>query len=212
MEQLAKIKEMLKELSQEEKEELKGILNTTDDTSEEAEVKEDSAVEQATDETSEDKEIAQENSDEKAEDISEEKPEVVEPTEAEENSEEAAEQTETSEETAGAEEDANNEMETPTEEPVSEQEDDIPLMQKGVSASEDETVDDGSITAETGEKIPVDYEQIIEGQNAKIAALEAENASLRNKVEGAFGYSAKPSSPAKVNRLYDECEDIHFHK
>ena len=49
--------------------------------------------------------------------------------------------------------------------------------------------------------------------NEIIAALEAENASLRNKYEGAFGFSAKPTIPAKANSLYDDAiDDVHFHK
>ena len=103
------------------------------------------------------------------------------------------------------------------------EDDDIPMMKKGMDTSmEDEDVvpQSDNITADDGTEIPVDYQQIIEGLNAKNAALEAENTSLKaenaglkNKYEGAFGFSAKPSMPAKVNSLYDDAiDDVHFHK
>ena len=81
-------------------------------------------------------------------------------------------------------------------------------MQKGVQAEDEETEDKS-----TSDEIDnTDYQKIIESLNAKITALEEENSKLKNKVEGAFGYSAKTSEPAKVNRLYDDAIDVHFHK
>lgn len=65
-----------------------------------------------------------------------------------------------------------------------------------------------NLEGEDGEKLPVDYSEIIEGLNAKNLALEAENKKLRAKVEGAFGLAGKPSGVAKVNPLYDDTSDI----
>lgn len=61
---------------------------------------------------------------------------------------------------------------------------------------------------EQGEEMPVDYQQIIDGLNAKNMALEAENRQLKAKVEGAFGLTGKPSGFAKANPLYDDATDI----
>lgn len=85
--------------------------------------------------------------------------------------------------------------------------DDALIMRRSTDASaENITVDDGS-------EIPIDSQQIIDGLNAKIAALEAENASLKSRTDGAFGYSAKPTAPGKVNPLYDDAIDnIRLHK
>ena len=86
--------------------------------------------------------------------------------------------------------------------------DNIPNFQKGVEEEPEALTDD-----ETGEELPVDFKQIVDAQNAKIIALEAENKQLKAKVAGAFGYSSKPVMPAKTNRLYDEnLDNIHFKK
>ncbi len=77
---------------------------------------------------------------------------------------------------------------------------------------EDKLPSSEQITADDGEELPVDYGQIIDGLNAKVTALEAENASLKAKIDGAFGYSSKPSIPVKNNRLYDDCSDIVMHR
>lgn len=62
---------------------------------------------------------------------------------------------------------------------------------------------------EQGGEMPVDYQQIIDGQNAKILALEAENKQLKAKMEGAFGLSSKPGEFASVNSLYsNDTSDI----
>jgi hypothetical protein len=62
--------------------------------------------------------------------------------------------------------------------------------------------------AETN-KMPADFEQIIEGLNAKILALQAENKKLKAKTEGAFGLTSKPGEYTKVNPLYgDDSSDI----
>ena len=68
-------------------------------------------------------------------------------------------------------------------------------------------------TDEQGEPVPVDYQDIIDGLNAKILALEAENMALRAKTEGAFGLASKSGDIVKVNPLYDnDTSDIHFQK
>ena len=207
MEKLAEIKEKLKELSQQEMEELKALLTQDKET----------PVEEEKEETGKTKEVKrEENSDTKADDnadaetLPEIKPQEA-PREQESNKDEQTlEESESKPKTAeNGENDGNEETQ---QEPISNTLDDIPLMQKGVPESEEDSVDEGSVTAETGETLPIDYEQIIDGLNSKIAALEAENTSLKNKVEGAFGYSAKPSVSTKVNRLYDECEDVHFRR
>lgn len=65
---------------------------------------------------------------------------------------------------------------------------------------------------DTDDDMPVDYQQIVDGLNAKILALEAENASLKAKTEGAFGLTSRPGEPVKVRSLYDDTSDIHFKK
>ena len=88
----------------------------------------------------------------------------------------------------------------------------IPEMAKVPTAEKEQEAPTASIVDDKGETLPVDYEQVIDGLKAKNAALEAENTRLRAKVEGAFGFTAKASAPAKVNRLYDDCSDIQIHK
>lgn len=209
MNKLAELKEKIKELSPEELEEFKGFLTANEESAEETQ--EPATEPKEEEKTEEETNINEEKAEEKVEEEAEPKIEV---TETEEKPAEAEETTE-AEEVPATEE--NGEIEGKEEaetEPVeeTEEEDDIPEMVKMPTTESEETVDNGSITAETGETLPIDYEQIVEGLNAKIAALEAENASLKNKVNGAFGYSAKPATPARVNRLYDECEDVHIHK
>lgn len=213
MGKLAELKEKIKTLSPEELEEFKNFLTADESKAEEAETKETEAPDAAV-ETKEEEKV-EETSEEKAVETAEaETAPTEEAPETEEKPAEAAETTATEEVSTEEEKGENEGTEEAVEEPKPEtpEEDDIPVMTKGVPAGEEDTVDGGSVTAETGETLPIDYEQIVEGLNAKIAALEAENASLKNKVNGAFGYSAKPATPAKVNRLYDECEDVHFHR
>lgn len=210
MNKLAELKEKLKELSPEELEQFKAFLTTDEESAEETK-------EPATETKEEEKTEGSTSSEEKAEDNVKEEinASTEEVTETEEKPAEAGETT-PAEEVPTTEENGEIEgiKETTEPEQTTEEDDDIPQMTKGepVGVGETDTVDNSSVTAETGETLPIDYEQIVEGLNAKIAALEAENASLKNKVNGAFGYSAKPSAPAKVNRLYDECEDVHFHR
>ncbi len=69
------------------------------------------------------------------------------------------------------------------------------------------------LTDEQGEEMPIDYQQIIDGLNAKIMALQAENASLKAKTEGAFGLTSRVTQPVPVHTLYDnDTSDIHFKK
>lgn len=234
---LEELKEKLKNLSPEEIAELKAFLNSG--SSEEAPAEETEPVMEKPEavETTDEKpaETTEEGGDvateETAEATSEELPAEeeapAEPTEEKSEGEEAIPAEEKSE---GTEEAPEGEGPTPdetSEEPKEEapaeevpapaaDEDDIPMMKKGMEApvADDDVVPTSdNITAETGEELPVDYEQIVEGLNAKIAALQAENASLKNKYEGAFGFSAKPSVPGKVNPLYDDAiDDVHFRK
>ncbi|MBR2385679.1 hypothetical protein IKA92_07440 [bacterium] len=228
---LEELKAKLKNLSPEEIAELKAFLNTGNEEAAPAEEAEPVIEKTETvDETAESSENTEEAP--AAETTSEELPveeeAPAEPTEEKSEGEEAIpaeEKSEATEEVTEGEgptqEETSEEAkeEAPAEETAAEpeaEEDDIPMMKKGVEApiADDDTVPvSENITAETGEELPVDYEQIVEGLNAKIAALQAENASLKNKYEGAFGFSAKPSVPGKVNPLYDDAiDDIHFHK
>ena len=220
MDKLKELKELMKDLSPGEVEELKAFLsNSAEDTPTEEEampVAEEPAQETPSEEVADapvEDAPAEETSEEETEEPSEESaPEESTPAE------EPSEETETGEEET-AEEPVE---ETPAEEEkVEEQEevatlpeeDDIPAMQRGIAESMEEPTEPApNITAEDGEEIPVDYQQIIDGLNAKLAATEAENKMLKAKYEGAFGYSAKASVPTKVNRLFDDCSDIHIHK
>ena len=211
MDKLEQLKEQLKALSPEEVEKLKAFLNA--DNGEETKTEDEPVSNDVKDETpKEESEPIETEENAQAVENKEEIPVKPTPTEdtlesvetptEEEKSEPVVEET-PSEESKVEEQVA----QTPTED------DDIPKMQKGIDASDDGDVETApKVTAETGEELPIDYEQIIEAQNAKIAALQAENSSLKNKVEGAFGYSSKPAIPTKVNKLYDDATDVHFHK
>lgn len=201
----SKLKEFIKDLSQEEVEELKVLLNDN----------EEEPIENGTPDVDEASDFKEKDSLTEAEDgIKEEESTPTEETSNEKDSEIGEEETaeEPVEEEKPAEEEPVEEQEEV--ENFSEDDDDIPMMQKGIveKVEDEEPTEPQNITAEDGEELPIDYEQIIDGLNAKLAAVEAENKLLKNKYEGAFGYSAKPTTPAKVNRLYDECEDVHFHR
>lgn len=186
MDKLEQLKEQLKSLSQEEVEQLKEFLN-------EPKAAAETVPEEANNEetSTEDKEAPVVTEEAPTEEAPIEKPQeqIAEEAPAIENAEEQ------------------------TQAPI-QKDDDIPAMQKGVETDEDVAAAEPAqkVTAETGEELPIDYQQIVEAQNAKIAALQAENSSLKNKVEGAFGYSAKPAISAKVNRLYDDATDVHFRR
>lgn len=215
MDKLEELKEKLKELSPEELEAFKTFI-TADETKAESEETTETEAPNTAVETKEEEKVEERITEEKAEENTEAETTPSEETpEAEEKPAEAAETTAT-EEVPTEEEKGENEgtEEAVTEpEPETQEDDDIPIMQKGEAAVDEESeAVPNSLVAETGEELPFDYEQIIEAQNAKIAALKAENASLKTKVEGAFGYSAKPANSAKVNRLYDDAVDVHFRK
>lgn len=227
MEKLEKLKAMLKELSPEEVEELKAFLNTdteeskTEDASTANEVKDDNSV---SEDKSEIEDAPAEQSSETPADetltsVDQPAPDVKEgedtsdvsvSTESEEKTEELTPEEQPSEENASTDESA------PTDDS---DEEDIPMQKVGGKQSDDDVVDN-SITAEDGETLPVDYDQVIDGLQAKITALEAEkksleaeNSALKSKVDGVFGYSAKASAPTRVNGLYDDAiDEIHFHK
>lgn len=154
-----------------------------------------------------------ENNEAEAETAEDEKGE--ESAENEVASEETAEDEKTPEETATPEETENAEPTEAKQEPEQEPaegngqaaeeiaeeapaEEEIPKMRKDVISEE--------------EDIPMDYEQIIDGLNAKILALQAENERLRAKTEGAFGYSSKIGEGVRRNMLYDDCKDLRMHK
>lgn len=211
MEKLEQLKAMLKELSPEEVEELKAFLNSdtedtpTEDTSTTDEIKDDNAEsEPSAEEENAPAEVSNKTpADEASTPGDEPTPDVKE-----------GEDTSTPEEQP-SEENASTDENVPTDDS---DEEDIP-MQKAGNQSDDDVVDN-SITAEDGETLPVDYDQVIDGLQAKITALEAEkksleaeNTALKSKVDGVFGYSAKASAPTRVNGLYDDAiDEIHFHK
>lgn len=239
MGKLEELKSMLKELSPEEMEQLKSFIaedKTEDTPTEEPEQTSEPVEETAetpTEETSEEVAPTEETTETTEESSETTEGETSEELPAEEQTSE--EPAVNSDETAPAEEEpvmekvntdegpASEETETPeteTSETTEEtstatNEDDALIMRKGAepSSEEESVATSENITADDGSEIPIDYKQIIEGQNAKIAALEAENASLKSKVDGAFGYSAKPTAPGKVNPLYDDAIDnVRFRK
>lgn len=204
---IEQLKELLKGLSAEDLKSLKDYLNSEDTSSDnENEVPNEANESNSTNEETVNDNVDSDNDatdtpdEPKEEQTSNETDEVEDKPNVSENSEET-----TTDETI---DNGNPESEPAETESV----EDIPAMQKVAPAEVEDENTANEIVSDDGNKIPVDYEQIVEGLNAKIAALEAENATLKNKVEGAFGYSAKPSVPARVNRLYDDCEDIHIHK
>ncbi len=80
-------------------------------------------------------------------------------------------------------------------------------------AQETTEIQEAHQAQESAPEMPVDYQSIIDAQNAKIMALEAENKELKAKTEGAFGLVAKPGMTIKTNSLYDDdVSDIHFKK
>lgn len=212
MGKLEELKGKLKELTPEELEELKAFLEADGDKAEETDTGDEPKTEETAEEPKADESVEKANSQEQGEGETESP--VQDEPKTEETPAETAETAPVEEVTTEEQENANNGVISDQSEPSqpAPADDDIPSMQKLSEPVSEEAEQPAQITADTGETIPVDYEQVIEGLNAKVAALEAENASLKSKVDGAFGYSAKPSSPAKVNRLYDDCSDIHIHR
>lgn len=171
-----------------------------------------------------------ENSAEK--EVATDETQTAEETTAEEETPENGENTEPEKETEEVTDEEETE-EVETEAPETEEE---PVMQKGVEADEGDDTGDGETEAiaetapeETEEvegdipemrnepaveesDMPADYEAIIDGLNAKILALQAENQKLKAKTEGAFGYSSKIGGAVKHNCLYDDCDGLKMHK
>ena len=109
-----------------------------------------------------------------------------------------------------ADETADKAVEAKTAEAAPVAEEPIPEMSR-TAVAPDEAVAAAQappIQDEQGADLPVDYQQIIDGLNAKTLALEAENKQLKAKVEGAFGLTGKPGAFAAVNPLYSETSDI----
>lgn len=231
---LEELKAKLKNLSPEEVEELKSFLNAekpADETSEETST-ENSA--ESAEETTETVETPADNADEGATETSEDLPAEEEPAEepaaepvqdeestpAEEVAEEAKAPAEEEGPTDEASEQATDaESETEEAPEISSDEDDDLVMVRGGQAPDEDAVAEPAepasqnLVTDEGEELPIDYKEILEAKDARILALEAEIASLKNKYEGAFGFSSKPSMPTKVNSLYDDAiDDIKFHK
>lgn len=207
---------MIAELTAEEKEMVKGILTAEESAgpaeTEEVDEKIENKVETPTEET---EEVEVKETTEPANEESEDPDE-------DEEVEEVATEEEVDEETTDTEDESDEADES---EVVEEDDDYIPEMIKGAAPFDEEL---GAYTPEPteqpivdtdGNEMPIDYESIIDGLNAKLLAAEAENKRLKsentrlaNMSEGAFGFSAKPQGQVKVNRLYDDCADIKFRK
>lgn len=84
----------------------------------------------------------------------------------------------------------------PDDEPI------LPITAGGKPAPDPQDIsgEDADAAAEP----PADYQEIIDGLNAKNMALEAEIKQLKAKVEGAFGLTGKPAGFGKVNPLFDD--------
>lgn len=226
MGKLEEIISKVKELTPEEMEQLKSLIveDKTDETPTEEPEQTPELVEEPTEATTEDntEEVAptEETTEPAEENSGTDESETTEDVPAEE--EKSEEPADNLDETVSQDEEPVMEKVSEDEGPTSEQteepepetspepsvdDDDALIMKKGTDTPTE------NITADDGSEIPIDNQQIIDGLNAKIAALEAENASLKSKVDGAFGYSAKPTAPGKVNPLYDDAIDnIRLHK
>ena len=116
-------------------------------------------------------------------------------------------QEESQETSVGIEEEKDNEE--VTDEP-------IPDMASSATSGENqetaapmqEEVQPPPLQDEQGGDMPIDYQQIIDGLNAKAMALETENKQLKAKLEGAFGLTSKPGAFTPVNNLYGDTTDI----
>ncbi len=125
-------------------------------------------------------------------------------------------------------EEADGEEKTEADEKSSEESETVFTKDEEVPLEDDETVDEEQpdtfeqsdaqepseqIKDEQGETVPVDFQQIIDGLNAKILALETENSALKAKTEGAFGLTSRTGELVKNNPLYDDdTSEIHFKK
>jgi hypothetical protein len=107
-------------------------------------------------------------------------------------------------------------------------EEEIPAMVRGVDAPAEDAQPEqipqlipemptpAPVQADNGQPIPTDFESIIDGLNAKVAALESEKAILQakaEKVDAAFGYMARPPETVKMdNGLYDPTFNVKMHR
>lgn len=182
-------------LSDEEKQQVTDALSQTEDKPEaETETAETEEIKE------ENKEVAEETAD-VAEDAAEEQKEDIEETEPEAIK---TEETEDGEMQVGeAEAEAPEEAPTETQEPIPEMSNSEPIEEAEEVQEQEQPLQD-----EEGGDMPVDYSQIVDGLNAKILALEAENKQLKAKIEGAFGLTGKPAGFTAVNKLYGDTSDI----
>ncbi len=188
--------EMLASLNESEKQQLRQALDATpsppDDTAQQQPKEEDSQTASDTEHNEETPPIPADS--EKGESSGKEKSEEQ-PTNDQEDIPQAA---------AGATQD----QEQTEELPPQEQEEQPPVETEQPIEPAPEPLTDVQ-----GEEMPIDYRQIVDGLNAKIMALETENASLKAKTEGAFGLTSKAGQPVAIHRLYDnDTSDIHFKK
>lgn len=222
MGKLEEIISKVKELTPEEKEQLKSLIteDKTNETLTEEPEQTPEPVEESADATTEEVAPTEETTEPVEENSETDESETTEDVSAEE--EKSDEPADNPDETVPSDEEPVmkkvDEDEGPTSEPTEEPEpetspeppvddEDALIMRRSTDASAE------NITTDDGSEIPIDSQQIIDGLNAKIAALEAENASLKSRTDGAFGYSAKPTAPGKVNPLYDDAIDnIRLHK
>jgi len=194
--EMEEIKALLEaEEVEEAKEEVSEVLENEPVKSDEQAIAEKEPLEEVDEETGEESEVVEEPKPVADEQQEEEQEPVNEEEAIEDNTEE---------------EPAVDPAEEP--EPVVEAEATEPAVNDVPAMSKQENSNASIADDETGEELPVDFEQIIEAQQAKITALQAENAKLKTRVEGAFGYSAKPAGSVKVNKLYDDALDLSFHK
>lgn len=144
-------------------------------------------------------------------------PEEMPPTEPEpesDNSQQITENTSTEgqEETQekGEESDTGMDTEEPTGEPIPDMAKSAPVPEETQepTASPQTEVQPPPLQDTEGGDMPIDYQQIIDGLNAKNLALETENKQLKAKIEGAFGLSSKPGAFGQVNPLYGDTTDI----
>jgi hypothetical protein len=180
---IEKILKAIEGLSDEEKQQVADALSGKEEQPVEA-VEEVETVE--TEETPADTpaEATEESAEEQKEDIEEAVEEAVDDTEEKEDM-------------------ASENAEIPAEEPIPEMSNSEPIEEAEEVQEQEQPLQD-----EEGGDMPVDYSQIIDGLNAKIMALEAENKQLKAKVEGAFGLTGKPAGFTAVNKLYGDTSDI----
>ena len=175
---------------------------------------EESVVEPEVEEVAEETEEVETDAEEAEGEEVEEEGEVTETEEGEEGGEEeVAEDTEESEEVEATESEVENteEVDDGSEEevvmqkgvPEQDEEEEIEEVDEGVDQMVDGEVDE-TVTDAEGEKMPIDYQDIIDGLNAKILAQDNEIKRLRAKCEGAFGVMAKSRANVKRNALYDD--------